>query len=53
MTQAEIAEVPSGQGAELPVHRCAVCGYFFPLDDMELLEDDEQACLRCAHQASA
>lgn len=28
--------------------RCAVCGGHFELEDMELLEDDEQACLRCA-----
>jgi len=50
-------EVPSGQGASVPSYhhdgevtwwRCAVCGGLFELEDMELLEDDEQACLRCA-----
>jgi hypothetical protein len=31
-----------------PLWRCAVCGGHFLPEDMELLEDDEQACLRCA-----
>jgi len=34
-------------------HVCSVCGGRFELEDMELLEDDEQACLRCAQVSGA